>query len=138
MPRSFVLLHDPSDAPLARLALDVLSRDERVRLAPGWSEPLAAGALLCALSQVLKACAPTSTVGKIVHNRVVHCGDNWRHHTIRSCLETSVWLATTFWANNSSSLSNALSGAGAGAFGAAIPAACLGAAAGLAVSHRVR
>ena len=118
------------------LVIGVVLRTQRVapQLGLALLEPLAAGALLCALSQVLKACAPTSTVGKIVHNRVVHCGDNWRRHTIRSCLETSVWLATTFWANNSSSLSSALSGAGVGSYGAVIPAACLGAVAGLAVS----
>ena len=83
-------------------------------------EPLAAGALLCMLSQVLKACAPSSTVGKIVHNRVVQCGENWRRHSVRSALETSVWLATTYWIHAKTS--------------STVAAACLGAMAGLAVS----
>lgn len=104
------------------LAIGVVLRTKSAAPELGLSllEPCAAGALLVVLSQVLKQFAPTTTVGKIVHNRVVHCGRNWQNHTVRSALETSVWLAFTYWIH-------ILTESG-------VAAACLGALSGLVVS----
>ena len=59
-------------------------------------EPIAAGACLVVICQLLLAWNPSHTIGRIVHDRVVNCGPNWNKYTLRSCLETSMWLAATY------------------------------------------
>ena len=59
-------------------------------------EPICAGACLVAICQSLLAWSPNHVVGRIIHDRIVNCGKNWSQYTIRSCLETSIWLATTY------------------------------------------
>jgi acyl-lipid Delta6-acetylenase / acyl-lipid (9-3)-desaturase len=59
-------------------------------------EPITAGACLVVICQLLLAWSPTHVVGRIVHDRIVNCGKNWHEFTLRSCLETSMWLAATY------------------------------------------
>jgi len=59
-------------------------------------EPITAGACLVLICQLLLAWSPTHTIGRIVHNRIVRCGQNWTRYTLRSIVETSLWLAATY------------------------------------------
>eukprot|EP00501_MAST-03F_sp_TOSAG23-6_P000490 GSMAST32.ASY1.ANO1.504.1 assembled CDS len=51
-----------------------------------------AAVCLVTLSQLCLLSTPTSVIGSIVHNRLVHCADNWQLFTIRSAVETVSWL----------------------------------------------
>ncbi|CAK0865958.1 unnamed protein product, partial [Prorocentrum cordatum] len=66
-------------------------------------EPMAASVCLVVMSQVLLRCSPGSRAGLIVHDRIVNTVGNWQKHPIRSALECSAWLATTYAVHSRSS-----------------------------------